>query len=141
MSRAHQQGGEPSQRMLRVGELIRHTLSDLLTKGEVTDPVLDGHVVTVPDVRMSPDLKLATVFVMPLGGKDVKDVIDALDRHRKFIRGEIARRINIKFAPELRFKQDNSFDYGSKIDALLDSPDVKRDLDSYNEAPDPDKIQ
>src|SRR5665213_2520484 len=141
MSRAHQQGGEPSQRMLRVGELIRHTLSDLLTKGEVTDPVLDGHVVTVPDVRMSPDLKLATVFVMPLGGKDVKDVIEALDKHRKFIRGEIARRINIKFAPELRFKQDNSFDYGSKIDALLDRPEVKRDLETYDEAPDLDKTQ
>jgi ribosome-binding factor A len=90
---------------------------------------------------MSPDLKLATVFVMPLGGKDVKDVIEALDRHRKFIRGEIARRINIKFAPELRFKQDNSFDYGSKIDALLDSPDVKRDLDAYDEATDLDKTQ
>jgi len=127
--------------MLRVGELIRHTLSDLLTKGEVTDPVLDGHVVTVPDVRMSPDLKLATVFVMPLGGKDVKDVIEALDKHRKFIRGEIARRINIKFAPELRFKQDNSFDYGSKIDALLDRPEVKRDLETYDEAPDLDKTQ
>jgi ribosome-binding factor A len=141
MSRAHQQGGEPSQRMLRVGELIRHTLSDLLTKGEITDPVLHGHVVTVPDVRMSPDLKLATVFVMPLGGKDVKDVIEALDRHRKFIRGEIARRINIKFAPELRFKQDSSFDYGAKIDALLDRPDVKRDLEADSELPNLDKAQ
>lgn len=127
--------------MLRVGELIRHTLSDLLTKGEITDPVLHGHVVTVPDVRMSPDLKLATVFVMPLGGKDVKDVIEALDRHRKFIRGEIARRINIKFAPELRFKQDSSFDYNAKIDALLGRPDVKRDLEADSELPNLDKAQ
>ncbi|MGB8278048.1 MAG: 30S ribosome-binding factor RbfA [Methylovirgula sp.] len=128
MSRTHQQGGEPSQRMLRVGELIRHTLSDLLTRREIDDPVLQGHVVTVPDVRMSPDLKLATVFVMPLGGKDVKEVIEALDRHRKFIRGEIAHRVNLKFAPELRFKPDRSFDYGAKIDALFEKPEVKRDL-------------
>lgn len=128
MSRTHQQGGEPSQRMLRVGELIRHTLSDLLTRGAINDPVLDGHLITVPDVRMSPDLKLATIYVMPLGGKDVKDVIAALERHKKFIRGETAQRINLKFAPDLRFKPDRSFDYGSKIDALLDKPEVKRDL-------------
>jgi ribosome-binding factor A len=128
MARTHQQGGEPSQRMLRVGELVRHTLSDLLTRGAINDPVLEGHLVTVPDVRMSPDLKLATVFVMPLGGKDVKDVIAALERHKKFIRGEIAQRINLKFAPDVRFKPDRSFDYGAKIDALLDKPEVKRDL-------------
>jgi len=91
--------------------------------------VLDGHVVTVPGVRMSPDLKLATVFVMPLGGKDVIDVLAALDRHKKFLRAEIARRVNLKFAPDVRFKPDQSFDYGSKIDALLDSPQVKRDLE------------
>jgi len=114
--------------MLRVGELIRHTISDLLTRGAITDPVLAAHVVTVPDVRMSPDLKLATVFVMPLGGKDVKAVIEALDRNKKFIRGEIAHRVNLKFAPEIRFKPDASFDYGAKIDALLERPDVKRDL-------------
>jgi ribosome-binding factor A len=139
MSRTHQQGGEPSQRMLRVGELIRHTLSDLLTRGEVDDPVLHGHVVSVPDVRMSPDLKHATVFVMPLGGKDVKEVIEALDRHRKFIRGEIAHRVNLKFAPELRFKSDHSFDYGAKIDALFDRPEVKRDLVTDMDLSDQDK--
>jgi ribosome-binding factor A len=128
MSRTHQQGGEPSQRMLRVAELIRHTLADLLTRGEVRDPVLEGHVVTVPDVRMSPDLKLATIYVLPLGGKDVKEVLAALDQHRKYLRGEIAKRINLKFAPDIRFKADQSFDCGSKIDTLLDSPQVKRDL-------------
>ncbi len=141
MSRAHQQGGEPSQRMLRVGELIRHSLSDLLTRGEINDPVLHGHVVTVPDVRMSPDLKLATVFVMPLGGKDVKDVIEALERNKKFIRGEIAHRVNLKFAPELRFKSDQSFDYGAKIDALFESPEVKRDLAAPMDLTDLDKAR
>lgn len=124
--------------MLRVAELIRHSLSDLLTRGAIVDPVLHGHVITVPDVRMSPDLKLATVSIMPLGGKDAKEVIEALDRHRKFIRGEIARRVNLKFAPELRFKPDRGFDYGIKIDALLDRPEVKRDLLSEVDALDVD---
>lgn len=128
MSRIHHNGGEPSQRMLRVGELIRHTVSDLLARGAVRDPVLEGHVVTVPDVRMSPDLKLATVHVMPLGGKDMDQVLAALERHKKYLRGEIAGRINLKFAPDVRFKADRSFDCGARIDALLDSPRVKRDL-------------
>ena len=127
--------------MLRVAELIRHSLSDLLTRGAIIDPVLHGHVITVPDVRMSPDLKLATVSIMPLGGKDAKEVIEALDRHRKFIRGEIARRVSLKFMPELRFKQDRGFDYGIKIDALLDRPEVKRDLLSEVDASDLDKAR
>jgi ribosome-binding factor A len=114
--------------MLRVAELIRHALADLLSRGTVNDPVLDGHVITVPDVKMSPDLKLATAYVMPLGGRDVKDVIEALDRNKKYLRGEIAHRISMKFAPDIRFKADKSFDYGAKIDALLDTPKVKQDL-------------
>ncbi|WP_034994597.1 30S ribosome-binding factor RbfA [Beijerinckia mobilis] len=131
MSRAHHQhGSAPSQRMLRVAELIRHTLSDLLSRSVVNDPVLEGHVITVPDVRMSPDLKLATAFVMPLGGKDINSVIAALDRHKKFLRGEIAQRIHLRYAPDIRFKADESFDYGDKIDALLASPNVRRDLDA-----------
>ena len=130
MSRIHQQGGEPSQRMLRVGELIRHALSDLLSRGAINDPVLDGHVITVPGVKMSPDLKLATAYVMPLGGRDVDQVIDALERNRKFLRGEIAHKIAMKFAPDLRFKIDQSFDYSAKIDALLESPKVRQDLAS-----------
>ncbi|WP_084572713.1 30S ribosome-binding factor RbfA [Methylocapsa aurea] len=133
MSRVHQQGGQPSQRMLRVGELVRHAMSELLTRSTINDPVLDGQVVTVPDVRMSPDLKLATVYVMPLGGKNVSDVLAALDRHKKVLRGEIARRVNLKFAPDVRFKPDPSFEYGAKIDALLDSPAVKRDLDKESD--------
>ncbi len=114
--------------MLRVAELIRHALSELLARGMVRDPVLEGHVITVADVRMSTDLKVATVYVMPLGGKDMKAVLTALDRHKKFLRAEIAGRINLKFAPEVRFQADRSFDFGVKIDALLDSPQVKRDL-------------
>ncbi len=128
MSRVHHSGGEPTQRMLRVGELIRHALSELLARGAVRDPVLEHRVVSVPDVRMSADLKLATVYVMPLGGKDMSAVLAALDRHKKFLRAEIAARINLKFAPEVRFRADQSFDLGTQIDALLDSPRVKRDL-------------
>jgi len=130
MPKAHQQAGEPSHRTLRVAELVRHTVSDLLTRGVINDPVLAGQVVTVPRVRMSPDLKLATVFVMPLGGKDVPGVVAALDRNKKFLRTEIARGVNLKFAPEVRFKADESFDAGAKIDALFERPDVKRDLAS-----------
>ncbi len=128
MSRAHHNGGEPSQRMLRVAELIRHSMAELLTRGAINDPVLDGHVVTVPRVKMSPDLKLASVYVMPLGGKDTSEVIAALDRHKKYLRAEIAQRINLKFAPEIRFKVDESFDNVAKIDALLNSDKVKQDL-------------
>jgi ribosome-binding factor A len=114
--------------MLRVGEMIRHTISDLLSRGAVNDPVLEGHVVTIPDVRMSPDLKLATVYVMPLGGKDMNEVLAAFDRNKRFLRGEIAHAVNLKFAPDVRFRPDQSFDSRTQIDALLDSPQVKRDL-------------
>ncbi len=135
MSRAHHQGGEPSQRMLRVGELVRHTMSELLTRAAINDAVLESQVVTVPDVRMSPDLKLATIYVMPLGGKNIGDVLAALDRNKKILRSEIARRVNLKFAPEIRFKPDPSFEYGAKIDALLDSPEVRRDLIAKSDEP------
>jgi ribosome-binding factor A len=128
MSRLHHNGGEPAQRMLRVAELIRQALSELLARGTVRDPVLESHVVSVPEVRMSPDLRLATIYVMPLGGKDMDAVLAALDRNKKFLRGEIAARVNLKFAPDVRFQADRSFDLGTQIDALLDSPQVKRDL-------------
>jgi ribosome-binding factor A len=134
MSRAHHNGGEPSQRMLRVAELIRHAMADLLTRGTINDPLLEGHVVTVPRVKMSPDLKLASVYVMPLGGRAATEVIAALDRHKKYLRTEIAHRINLKFAPEIRFKIDDSFDNVDKIDALLNSDKVKQDLQPHQPA-------
>ena len=95
MSRTHHVAtGEPTQRMLRVAELVRHAMSDLLARGEIMDPVIEKHVVTVPRVRMSPDLKLATVYVMSLGGKDTNGVLEALERHRKHLRKEIATKLN-----------------------------------------------
>jgi ribosome-binding factor A len=118
----------PSQRQLRVGELIRHALAEMLSRGEIYDPVLASHVVTVPEVRLSPDLRLATIYVMPLGGRDVKEVIAALDRHKKYIRGEIAHEVNLKFAPDIRFMADETFDEADRIDQLLRSPKVARDL-------------
>jgi ribosome-binding factor A len=128
MSRIHHKGGEPSQRMLRVAELIRHAMAQLLSRGEINDPDLAGLVVTVPTVKMSPDLKLATIYVMPLGGKAQSEIVTILDRHKKFLRGEVAHRVNLKFAPEIRFRVDESFANAEKIDALLNSPQVARDL-------------
>jgi ribosome-binding factor A len=119
----------PSQRALRVGELVRHALADMLTRGEVHDPVIEGHLITIPEVRMSPDLRFATVYVMPLGGRDEKEVLAALDRNKRYLRGEIARRVNLKFAPDIRFRVDESFDEAERIRKLLQSPEVKRDLD------------
>ncbi len=118
----------PSQRQQRVAELVRHALAEVLARGDISDPVLATHVVTVPEVRMSPDLKLATAYVMPLGGKDERPVIEALDRHKKVLRQEVARRINMKFAPDLRFRRDPSFDEAARIDALLRSEKVQRDV-------------
>ena len=123
----------PSQRALRVGELMRHALADMLTRGEIHDPVIEGHMITVPEVRMSPDLKLATVYVMPLGGRDVNDVVEALDRNKRFLRGELGRRVNLKFAPDLRFRIDERFDEAARIDRLLQSPEVQRDLGKEND--------
>ena len=117
-----------SQRALRVGELIRHVLAEIFQRGEVHDPALQGMVVTVPEVRMSPDLRVATAYVMPLGGKGAAELLATLERHRKFLRGEISHRVDLRFAPDLRFRLDTSFEVGSRIDAILDSPEVKRDL-------------
>lgn len=127
MAKRFETGGGPSQRQLRVGELTRHALAELLQRGGVHDPVLDAHVVTVPEVRMSPDLKLATCYIMPLGGKDIDAVIEALERNKRFLRGELAHRLNLKFAPDLRFRPDASFEEGDRIDRLLASPAVTRD--------------
>jgi ribosome-binding factor A len=117
---SHPRNG-PSQRQLRVGELIRHSLAESLTRGEIHDEVINDHVITISEVRMTPDLRLATIFVMPLGGVDVQPVLDALQRNRRFIRGLVARAVNLKFAPEIRFREDESYEGGSRIDRLLDS--------------------
>jgi ribosome-binding factor A len=117
------------QRQLRVGELVRHALSEMLIRADVHDPVLAAHTVTVPEVRMSPDLRLATIYVMPLGGRDQAEIMAALERHKKYLRGEISRRINLKFAPDIRFMIDERFDEAARIERLLRSPEVARDLD------------
>jgi len=122
-----------SQRQLRVAELVRHAISDILTQGSVHDPVLEGHLVTVPEVRMTADLKLATVYVMPLGGRDVGEVVAALERNRKFLRGEIAHRVNLKFAPDVRFRADERFDEAERIEKLLRTPAVQRDLNDNSD--------
>ena len=126
----HKKDSSPggSQRQLRVGEIVRHAVADILAQGGVHDPDLEGHIITVPEVRMSPDLKLATVYVMPLGGKDTDVVIAALARNKKFLRGEVAHRVNLKFAPDLRFRIDERFDEAERIEKLLRTPAVQRDL-------------
>ncbi|RTL90142.1 30S ribosome-binding factor RbfA [Ancylobacter aquaticus] len=128
-------GGGPSQRQLRVGELVRHALSDILSRGDLPDPALTRVVITVPEVRMSPDLKIATCYVMPLGGKDAKAAIAALATNAKPLRGEIGRRLALKSIPELRFRIDTSFEEGSRIDALLRLPQVQRDLGGAEDGP------
>lgn len=128
----------PSQRQQRVAELVRHALAEVLQRGDIQDPVLTTHIVTVPEVRMSPDLKLATAYVMPLGGQDEKPVLAALEKHRKVLRSEVARRINLKFAPDLRFRRDESFDEAARIDALLRSERVQRDIETGGDDADQD---
>jgi len=120
----------PSQRALRVGEVVRHALAEILARGEVRDGVRESHAVTIPEVRMSPDMRLATVYVMPLGGKDLGPVLEALERHKRFIKGEIARRINLRYAPDIRFRRDQTFEEAARIDALLHSEKVRRDLEA-----------
>ena len=118
----------PSQRQLRVGELIRHALAEMLSRGEVHDPTIESHMITIPEVAMTADLRLATIYVMPLGGRDAKPVIEALERNKKFLRGEIAHRINLKFAPDIRFRFDERFDEAERIEKILRTPQVQRDL-------------
>jgi ribosome-binding factor A len=122
-----------SQRQLRVGELVRHAMADMLTRGEVHDAVIEGHLITVPEVRMSADLRLATIYVMPMGGRDADEVVAAFERHKKFLRAEIAHRINLKFAPDIRFRIDERFAEAERIDKLLHSPEVARDLKKDDE--------
>src|SRR5499427_5358987 len=128
-----EQSAGGSQRQLRVGELIRHELAEILSRGDVHDPVIEAHMITVPEVRMSPDLRMATIYIMPLGGRDEEDVLQALERNKRFVRGEIARRVNLKFAPEIRFRIDERFGEAERIEKLLRTPAVQRDLRSRND--------
>jgi ribosome-binding factor A len=123
-----------SQRQLRVGELVRHALADMLTRGDVHDPVIERHMITIPEVRVTADLRLATIYVMPMGGRDAEQVVAAFERHKKYLRAEIAHRINLKFAPDIRFRIDDRFAEAERIDKLLRSPDVKRDLEHDEES-------
>jgi len=118
----------PTQRMLRVGELVRHALAGVFARGEIEDPLLEGKVITVPEVRMTPDLRLASAYIMPLGGEGAAEIVEALNRHQRFIRGRVAPVLDLKFAPDLRFFVDNTFDEFGKIDALLRSDRVQRDI-------------
>lgn len=123
----------PSQRMLRVGEQVRAAITQVLQRGEVRDEVIEKTVISISEVRMSPDLKMATAYVTPLGVKDHDTVIAALNKHAKYIRGRLGNQLRqLKYMPEVRFRDDTSFDNYQKIDALLRSPEVQRDL-GYDE--------
>ena len=122
-----------SVRLLRVGEQVRHALSEILMRGDVHDEVLASHPVSVTEVRMSPDLRHATVFVKPLLGADEAEVIGALKRNVRYLRGEVSKRVNTKYAAMLKFLPDESFDEGSHIDRLLRDPKVARDLEEDEE--------
>ncbi|MDQ1158014.1 ribosome-binding factor A [Sphingomonas sp. SORGH_AS 950] len=124
---------EPSVRLLRVGEQVRHILSEILARGDVHDETLAKHMVSVTEVRMSPDLRHATVFVKPLLGKDEEVVIKALRTNTAYLQREVAHRVKMKYAAKLKFLADESFDEGSHIDSLLRSPKVARDLEEGDE--------
>ena len=118
----------PSQRQLRVGEALRHALADVLRQNEIRDPDLIGVSVTITQVKPSPDMRYATVYCEPLGGQNAKEIVAALNRHKGFLRGEMGHRIATKFTPELRFVEDQSFAEAQKIETILKSPLVQRDL-------------
>jgi ribosome-binding factor A len=128
MAKSKPKAKGPSQRMLRVGELIRHEMASIFMRGDLHEIPMNTALITVPEVRVSPDLKIATVYIMPLGGKGQKQAIDVLSTHAKAIRTAIAPKMTLKYMPTLRFRIDESFAEGHRIDALLNSEEVKRDL-------------
>jgi ribosome-binding factor A len=123
----------PSQRQLRVGEALRHALAEILFRNEIQDPELAGVSVTITQVKPSPDMRYATVYCEPLGGENAEVIIKALNRHKGFLRGEMGHRLTMKFTPELRFVEDASFAEALKIDTILRSPEVQRDLAAPDE--------
>jgi ribosome-binding factor A len=130
----------PSQRQLRVGEMLRHALAEILSRSDIRDTDLDGVSVTITQVKPSPDMRYATVYCAPLGGENADRVIAALNRHKGFLRGQMGHMISIKFTPDLRFVEDQSFAEAEKIENLLKSPEVQRDLahsDEHDESDEP----
>ena len=121
-------GKAPSQRQLRVGEELRHVLAEILQRGDLRDPALKGVILTVTEVRASPDLRNATAFVSPLGGGDIAAILTGLKRAAPFLRSELGKRVHLKYLPMLQFKEDTSFDEGARIDAALRDPVVARDV-------------
>jgi len=124
----HSAARGPSQRQLRVGELLRHTLAEILLRGDIADPEIADLRITISQVSPSPDMRHATIFIQT-APEQMAHTIAVLNRHRKFLRGEIGRRVELKYMPELRFAADESIDTGERIDAILRSPEVTRDLD------------
>ena len=119
----------PSQRQLRVSENLRHELSQIFTRVDIRDDDLKGVIITVSEIRTSPDMRNATVFVMPLGGERADEIVTALERNKKFLRGELSRKVHLKYMPELNFKLDESFDNSGRITEVLNSEKVAKDLD------------
>jgi len=123
----------PSQRQLRIGEELRHAISSVLARGDVRDPAVENTVVTVTEVRASPDLKHATVFVSPLGGGDGAELIEGLKRSSRYLRGQISKQVYLRNTPQIHFELDTTFDNAGHIDKLLHRPEVKRDLHRASE--------
>ena len=121
----------PSQRQLRAGELVRHALVEIFREEEINDPVLAGVSVTVTEVRVNPDMRHATVFVEPLGGENADEVVKALNKHSKFVRGHLGRMIELRFTPDLHFRHDESFNEAARMDRLFQDPRVQRDLSGH----------
>jgi ribosome-binding factor A len=125
----HQGQKGPNQRQLRVGEMIRHAFAEILARSEIADPDFDGHNVTITEVRVSPDLRNATVYALPFGNGSAAALKAALSRHQRYLRGELAKRVDLKYMPTLSFEIDETFDEAERVDAILRSPQVRRDLD------------
>ncbi|BBK33859.1 ribosome-binding factor A [Stella humosa] len=138
MTRRRSGGSPPTQRQLRVGEELRHVLAGVLARDELRDPALQGLSITVTQVRVSPDLRNATAYVMPLGGERAADSLAALRRAAPFLRGQVGRAVELRLVPQLDFAIDTSFEHAQRIDGLLRRPEVARDLGGDEAAPDPD---
>ena len=117
-----------SQRQLRVGEMIRHAIAEILMRSDIADPKFDGHNITVTEVRVSPDLRNATIYALPFGAGDPKALKATLVSHQRYLRGELAKRVDLKYMPDLSFEIDETFDQAERIDTILSLPEVKRDL-------------